>query len=154
MALVRCPSCNKRISNAATSCPGCGEPRPDSGWHKSSLDGLGWLFVVIVLVAMAGRCGTDQPKTTSSTAPTAPSEAVVNSPWDGSVWQVERYLERNLKDPDSFEAIEWGKVVKTTSGYQVRCLYRAKNSLGGYVVENMLVDLDHSGRVTGFMKLQ
>lgn len=154
MALVRCPSCNKKISNSATSCPGCGEPRPDGGWRKPSLDGLGWVFVVLVLVAMAGKCGTDQPQTTAAKAQSAPREAVVNSPWDGSVWQVERYLERALKDPDSFEAIEWGKVVKTKDGYQVRCLYRAKNSFGGYAVEEMVVDLDSSGTVSGYMKLQ
>ncbi|MBU4526544.1 MAG: hypothetical protein KUA37_02065 [Desulfomicrobium sp.] len=72
---------------------------------------------------------------------------VVNSAWDGSVWQVERYLDKVLKDPDSFEAIEWGKIVSSSGGYSVRLRYRAKNSLGAYVVEQYRYFLDHEGNV-------
>jgi len=32
MSLVRCPACCKRISHTAVFCPGCGKPRPKSGW--------------------------------------------------------------------------------------------------------------------------
>jgi len=62
-----------------------------------------------------------------------------NSEWDGSVRQVKRYLQRNLVDPKSYQSIEWGKVLAKDSGpcaYLVRHKYRAKNSFGGYVVED------------------
>jgi hypothetical protein len=36
------------------------------------------------------------------------SVKIENSPWDGSVRQVEKYLKSNLKDPKSYESIEWG----------------------------------------------
>lgn len=147
MSLVRCHSCNKKISNAATSCPGCGEPRPDGGWKKPNTGVLGWAFVLVLLMALAGKCGSDQPATTASKSPEKPREAVVNSPWDGSVWQVERYLERNLKDPDSFEAIDWFPVVKSDGAYLVRCRYRAKNSFGGFVIEDRLFQLSPDGDV-------
>ncbi len=59
---------------------------------------------------------------------------VKNSPWDGSVYEVEQYLKsRVLKDPDSFQAIEWSRVVKGCGDYAVRLKYRARNSFGGYV---------------------
>jgi len=80
-------------------------------------------------------------------APPQPREVVRNSAWDASVWQVEQWLKTNLKDPDSYEAIEWSKVVKRENRYMVRCKYRAKNSFGGYVIENKLFTLDSKGNV-------
>lgn len=77
---------------------------------------------------------------------------VRNSPWDSSVHQVERYLKRNLKDPNSFEALSWSKVYdknNNNSGYRykVRVKYKAKNSFGGYVIENDIFFLDEKGNV-------
>jgi hypothetical protein len=43
---------------------------------------------------------------------TAPKTIIENSPYDGSVWQVENYIKQNLKDPDSYESIAWGNVIK------------------------------------------
>lgn len=72
---------------------------------------------------------------------------VYNSEWDGSVYPVKLYLKKNLKDPDSYEAIEWSKVQKTNEGYMVRHKYRAKNSFGGYVIENKVFYLNKKGHV-------
>lgn len=72
---------------------------------------------------------------------------ITNSPWDGSVWQVEEYLKKNLKDPDSYQGIEWSTVIEKDNGYQVRHKYRAKNSFGGYVVENCIFTLTKEGTV-------
>jgi hypothetical protein len=77
---------------------------------------------------------------------------VVNSPWDSSVRQVERYLKKNLKDPKSFDAIEWSPVAsRSDGGYQVRCKYRAKNSLGGYVIANQIFVMNSEGNVISVM---
>lgn len=73
---------------------------------------------------------------------------VENSSWDGSVYQVKEYLKRELKDPDSYESIEWTDVQNTDDGYTVRHKYRAKNSFGGYVIENQTFFLDYGGNVT------
>jgi len=72
---------------------------------------------------------------------------VQNSVWNGSVREVEKYLKSTLKDPDSYESIEWGSVVETSSGYKVRHKYRAKNSLGGYIIENAIFNMDKDGNV-------
>lgn len=72
---------------------------------------------------------------------------VKNSIWDGSVSQIKIYLKSNLKDPDSYESIEWSNVTETPEGYMVRHKYRAKNSFGGYIIENKLFYMDKKGNV-------
>ena len=95
-----------------------------------------------------GSGGGSSSSSSSSSSP--PSNVPINSAWDGSVRQVERYLKDNLKDPDSYQGIEWSPVAKTDSGgYIVRHKYRAKNSFGGYVVEEKIFTMDSEGNVTG-----
>lgn len=78
---------------------------------------------------------------------------VKNSAWDGSVYQVEEYLKGQvLKDPDSFQAVEWSKVVKGCGDYAVRLKYRARNSFGGYVVETRDFVISADGVVLGSVK--
>lgn len=75
---------------------------------------------------------------------------VTNSPWDDSVGAVERYLKSGyLKEPDSFQAVEWGKVVKRCGEYAVRLKYRARNSVGSYVVETRDFLISADGVVVG-----
>lgn len=83
----------------------------------------------------------------SSYTPATPSAEVKNNKWNGGVKQVEDYLERTLRDPDSYESIEWSEVKEKSDGYYVRHKYRAKNGFGGYVVANQLFHLDFSGNV-------
>ncbi len=79
---------------------------------------------------------------------------VHNSAWDGSVYQVEDYLKKALKDPDSYEGIEWSNVIKNSDGtYSVRHKYRARNSFGGMVVENWVFVLDEYGNVISTSQL-
>lgn len=81
-----------------------------------------------------------------SSSPT-PTATVKNNKWNGGVKQVEEYLERTLRDPDSYECIEWSEVRQKDDGYYVRHKYRAKNGFGSYVVTNQLFHLDFSGNV-------
>ena len=77
------------------------------------------------------------------------SEVVTNSAWDASVSQVKDYLEKNLRDPNSTEYVEWSKVVKKEDGtFMVRCKYRSKNGFGGMVNANQVFYLDAEGNVT------
>lgn len=85
--------------------------------------------------------GTPTPKPTSTPTP------VVSNDWDGSVRQVRWYLIDNLKDPKSCEYLEWSPVVRISTGYAVRVKYRAKNSFGGYVIEEKIFALDFNGNV-------
>ena len=75
------------------------------------------------------------------------SVEVKNNKWNGGVKQVEDYLERTLREPDSYESIEWSEVKRKDDGYYVRHKYRAKNGFGGYVITNQLFHLDFNGNV-------
>ena len=60
------------------------------------------------------------------------------SGWDGSHRGITRYLERNLKDPDSYEHIETRVMPVNDNGLHFLITqYRAKNSFGGYVVDTI-----------------
>lgn len=73
---------------------------------------------------------------------------VQNSKWDSSVYQVKEYLKKNLKDPDSYESIDWYSVIENVDGtYSVRHTFRARNSFGGMNIEDWMFDLDQEGNV-------
>lgn len=72
---------------------------------------------------------------------------VGNNDYDGSVSQIVTYLNENLKDPHSYESISWSKVMHKDGYYLVRHKYRAKNSLGGDVIENKLFYIDLYGAI-------
>lgn len=72
---------------------------------------------------------------------------VENSTLDGSVRQVKDYLKQNLKDPKSYEPIEWSEVYRNGNNYIVRHKYRAKNSFGGYVISNQKFVLNSEGNI-------
>lgn len=74
-------------------------------------------------------------------------DLVFNSPWDGSVAQIDRYLESTLKDPDSLDIIACGNVMTNGNEFRVWCKYRARNSFGGYVVEAKSYKITSSGVV-------
>ena len=153
MALKKCKECGKEVSSKADKCPNCGAPTK----RKSIGCGGGLLVIIIIGIigAMMGGNDTKSTKSTVSSPPKEPTEIVSNSAWDGGVYQVKRYLKNNLKDPDSFEAIEWSPVTKvdlSTHKYIVRCKYRAKNSFGGFAIENQLFYLDGQGNIVSVMK--
>ena len=77
---------------------------------------------------------------------------IVNSPWDGSVYEVKSYLSKTLKDPDSYEGIELGNVIEKEGYFFVSHKYRAKNSFGGYVIETYSFKLDNNGNVIDVQK--
>ena len=55
------------------------------------------------------------------------------SGWDHSVSCVESYLKKGyLRDPDSYESVNWGRVEKNNDGtYEVTHTFRARNGFGG-----------------------
>ncbi|MEG2063499.1 MAG: hypothetical protein RRY23_00010 [Alistipes sp.] len=98
------------------------------------------LFICFFLVLFSVGCNYTPSKTHT--------EPIYNSEFDHSVFEVEYYLEKNLKDPKSFEAITWGDVQKLSpTQYNVFLKYRAKNSFGGYVVEEQTFYINSNGQV-------
>lgn len=58
------------------------------------------------------------------------------SSWDNSVSIVKRYLREIAKDPGSLKFESWSKIYfNENDGYVVKCVFRGKNSFGGYTRE-------------------
>ena len=90
----------------------------------------------------------EREESSASTSTSIRHADVKNNKWNGGVKQVEDYLKYSyLRDPDSYESIEWSEVKEKSDGYYVRHKYRAKNGFGGMVVTNQLFHLDFSGNV-------
>jgi len=105
-----------------------------------------------IVVSNPQNNNSQQSVSSQVIATNQPTGPVYNNGWDGSVRQVKQWLKDNLKDPDSFVAIEWSPVQKTADGgYLVRCKYRAKNSFGGYDVSNQIFYMDSEGNVLRYV---
>lgn len=102
-----------------------------------------WILAISIVITLGGIYSNNDNNNSN----------VRNSSYDGSVFQVEQYPKYNyLKDPSSYEGIEWSKVNEETEEaykYWVRHKYRAKNSFGGFVIENKIFYLDAHGNVIG-----
>jgi len=136
---IHCLTCGKNFRNPL---------KPDNG-QKLTKTQRNWIIAIAVVLIMwfIGSVLDDNNGSTSNSK-------VQNSGWDASVYQVEHYLKNYyLKDPDSYEGIEWSKVNEMSGSseykYWVRHKYRAKNSFGGYVIENKIFYLDDQGNVIG-----
>ena len=154
---VPCPYCKNSISIESIVCEYCGADIPEEAMrsqiYNSETRGYTWILVVFLIVAfvvaiIAKGCGSSDGKPTSYVSPRT---VVENSSFDGSVHQVKSWLKENLKDPKSVEYLDWSPVTRHGTGYLVRVKYRAKNSYGGYSVEEKLFSLDSMGSVVSVM---
>ena len=71
MALINCPECGSQVSDSAGACPNCGHPMRGNKPSKSKasklktgaivnvVGGLGYIFVVAVLVILVANYATD-----------------------------------------------------------------------------------------------
>lgn len=85
------------------------------------------------------------------------ADVVYNSSWNGSVQQVEDYLEKTLNDPDSYKSETWYDVHFYYSGpydYKVRLAYRAKNAFGALILKDQIFYLDGHGNVIDVKDLE
>jgi len=64
------------------------------------------------------------------------------SGWDGVALCVDKYLENNLKDPDSLKIRGCSKVLYQDGKYYQRVNYTAKNGFGGTVRSNKIFIID------------
>lgn len=125
--------------------------------------GQGCLYIIVLIVFVSfciSFCDKEQNQSNKQNEPESPdlSEAIVRqSKWDGSVRQVTHYLEENLKDPDSYQSIDWSTLNDNGGNgrfrYMVRHKYRAKNSFGGYDIANQIFYLDAYGTIVDIKNL-
>lgn len=79
-------------------------------------------------------------------------EKPVASAWDGSYYEVERYLKRVAHDPDSIDMAGCSEALQTDAGWTVRCEYRGRNAFGGLILKNGLFVIKH-GQVVSSVDL-
>jgi predicted nucleic acid-binding Zn-ribbon protein len=151
-----CPQCGAIYSKVEGSMTAMKSARPTKRgtqfWTYAVLIGL--LTVLVPIFVYQHTWGTAAKQRRSEASRNAvlreQRSVVFNSGLNGSVFQVERYLKANLKDPASLEVVEWSPVVSGPHReFEVRVKYRAKNGLGGYAIEHKLFRLDSSGTVLG-----
>lgn len=159
MALKPCQECGQAVSTQAVSCPHCGSPQPaattghvlsTTGQPKPKsrgvLKGCGITVAITVALLFLVLLFSSSEDGLSG----AESKVVSNSEWDASVSQVEAWLKEKLKDPGSYDPVEWSEVRQKSSAelgvvYVVRHKYRAKNSFGGYAISDDIFVLDSRG---------
>jgi len=145
--LMTCKSCGKEISSKAESCPHCGH-----SYKKSSKDtniGCGGLIALIVIIFIIySLSNDDKPTKATPSKPLTRQELVEKqfSAWDGSHYALERLIKKNLKDPDSYEHIET-RFGDKGEYILVYTKYRARNSFGGMVIEEMGAKVDINGNI-------
>ena len=77
---------------------------------------------------------------------------------DGSVYQVEDYLKKELANPESFQAIHWSAVEKTgdligSGMYRVSVIYKASDNGGKPFMASKMFELDEEGNVWMVMEV-
>jgi len=139
---VVCKHCKRDLLPISAESGPTEAPQEIHGGFKLALIIVSLYAMVTVVFAPQDTKARQNVTTLESTR-----DAVQSSGWDSSVSQVKSWLKKELKEPGSLEFIDWSPVEKTDYGYMVRTRYRAKNSFGGYVVENKLFRLSKSGVV-------
>lgn len=148
--LINCGACNKEISKEALACPHCGHPNKPvvstPTKEKKSVGCCGSIFGVLFFIWIIGMFAKNSDKNNQqSVTPPPKSEQQIKqeakfgpkptaSTWDGSYYEVKRYLEKVANDPDSIKIQGCTPVsVDEKSGWVVGCDYRGKNAFGGVI---------------------
>ena len=63
-------------------------------------------------------------------------EIPIQSAWDGSYYEVERYLKSVANDPDSIDIENCTEPYKADKGWIVLCKYRGRNAFGGMILKH------------------
>jgi len=114
------------------------------------------ILIVFVLVAVAMCSGPDSDEPPVVKTKDQIENDIIEkqfSAWDGSHTKLYLLVKNNLKDPDSLEHINTRYIKHRDKDgnfnniITVNMSYRAKNSFGGYVVEQISADYDVNGNL-------
>jgi hypothetical protein len=168
MALVKCKECGQQVSNKAKSCPHCGTEPP----KKTSF--VTWAVLALILFVVYGawqnessqtpeqiKAREEQRASAAKTKDEAQAREVAQkaeddkekrlkgfhclSNWDGSHTVVKKYVEDQMRDPDSFEHVETGIYPIDENGKHLLVMkYRAANGFGGLSIGNAIASVDNA----------
>lgn len=124
MAIIECKECGKEISSKADKCPYCGIKK-----HKTSK--FTW-FVLFVFVYGFYVYLTPVNSDTSYKAKVETPQEKEEKDRYSSVMLAGKTVKKNLKEPNS---VEWLSIHSNKEGTLACFRYKAKNSYGGFSVE-------------------
>jgi len=138
MALINCKECNTEISTKAKTCPKCGAEVTKSVGLLGFAVVLffGWLIFSTISTYNEH---TDSAEASSQKIPKTAAELREEkikrafSAWDGSHIYLERWIKKNLKDPDSYDHMET-RYGDKGDHILVSTKYRARNGFGGMTI--------------------
>lgn len=151
MALINCKECGTEISNKAKTCPKCGAK------VVKSVGIFGWIAVLFIgwmtfSVFSSYNDYGDRAQAANSKPPKTPTELRQEkiesafSAWDGSHIQLERWIKKNLKDPDSYDHIET-RYGDKGDHILVSTKYRARNGFGGMTIGQAVAKAELDGTI-------
>lgn len=158
MALIICPECGKKYSSLAQACPNCGYPTSRSK-EDSKGDSLANKQRIITITSHAQRHNTSlfivivsglililalfiwaiiKIPTQETATITNYNNGSISNKNLAKIWFVQSCIEPQLKDPKSYEEINSEVEFDSLKDiYKVSIKYRAKNSYGGYSIEEV-----------------
>lgn len=108
-------------------------------WEKNKPGCIGCLVIIaicVILATVVTICNKDpEPKLTPEQEATQAQERQQRRLVSELKRAIERWVEYNLGDPDSFEIIDWEFIIPDDKGYRVVLRFRAKNAFGGMIIE-------------------
>lgn len=167
MALVKCKECGGKVSTKAKTCPNCGAKLP----KKTSI--VTWAVLMLIVFGVysswqiESNLTPEQRKAMSEQRAISIKEKEAEreieaeqkiekdkenkrkgfhclSSWSGSHPAVKKYVEDNMRDPDSFEHIETKITPVNDKGLHTLVMkYRAKNEFGGMNVGSAVATIDN-----------
>jgi hypothetical protein len=73
------------------------------------------------------------------------------SAWDGSHYNLEKHIKKNMNDPDSYKHVET-RYVDLETYLIVTTTFRGKNGFGGVVTNNITAKVDMNGNILEVVK--
>lgn len=73
-------------------------------------------ILILTIVLLLASCSSDSSQKDEVSKP-----IVFNSEYDGSVYQVEHALKETLKDPDSYQSMDWSPVFINPAFHEYKC---------------------------------
>lgn len=113
---------------------------PDNEMYKKKLD-----YYLAKIEEQQEKAGIEREKRQKEKAARLArfGESPTQSAWDGSYYEVERYLKRIANDPDSIEIDTCTSVYQTENGWLVGCDYRGRNAFGGMIRQSNWFTIVH-----------
>lgn len=154
---VNCPNCginliipNELKNEKYIKCLSCGSTFINPFFQTKGNENTNkwkWPLIVIaicIMITFLVKIGENSSDRIAGGGANGPSTTEVMA-------NIKVYLKYSyLKDPDSYQSIEWGPsgvYNREENLYFMMHKYRAKNSLGGYVIEEKLFVLNSAGKV-------